>query len=167
MASKTENGTGQVGDLEPKPRLLDSVIERAFPLRWREDLFGNLVEASPSLTSAGPFVAVNCAAIPEGLLESEFFGHEREAFTGAFSLQTGKFEQANGGTLFLDEIGELDLAIQPKLLRALDRRAISRIGGRRPIALDIRVVAAPTGISNTKWRLAVFEPTLSIIFRNI
>ncbi len=89
-----------------------------------------------------PFVAVNCAAIPESMLESILFGHERGAFTGAVSAQAGKFEQANGGTLLLDEIGELPLALQAKLLRVLQEQRVERLGGRREIALDVRIIAA-------------------------
>ena len=91
---------------------------------------------------AGPFIAVNCAAIPEGLIEAEFFGAERGAFTGANASRAGYFEQANGGTLFLDELGELPLALQPKLLRALQEGRVTRVGGRGEIALDLRVIAA-------------------------
>lgn len=89
-----------------------------------------------------PFVAVNCAAIPEQMLESILFGHERGAFTGAVSAQPGKFEQANGGTLLLDEIGELPLSLQAKLLRVLQEQRVERLGGRREIALDVRIIAA-------------------------
>ena len=90
----------------------------------------------------GPFVAVNCAAIPEGLMEAEFFGAEKGSFTGADRTRVGKFEAASGGTLFLDEIGELSLGIQPKLLRALQGAHITRVGGTREIATDARIVAA-------------------------
>ena len=89
-----------------------------------------------------PFVSVNCAAIPEPLLESEMFGHERGAFTGAVSTHIGRFEQADGGTIFLDEIGDMPLALQSKLLRVLQEREIIRVGGTKPIRVDIRVVAA-------------------------
>ena len=89
-----------------------------------------------------PFVAINCAAIPESLLESELFGHERGAFTGASQRKTGKFELANGGTLFLDEIGDLTLELQAKLLRVLEGRTIQRVGGLKDIPVDVRVVAA-------------------------
>lgn len=89
-----------------------------------------------------PFVAINCAAIPETLIENELFGHERGAFTGASERRQGKFELASGGTVFLDEIGELPLGVQGKLLRAIEEKVVDRIGGRAPVAVDVRVVAA-------------------------
>lgn len=88
-----------------------------------------------------PFISVNCAAIPENLLESELFGHEKGAFTGAIARRIGKFEEANGGTLLLDEISEMDARLQAKLLRALQERVIDRVGGSRPVSVDIRVLA--------------------------
>ncbi|HEY8603218.1 sigma-54 dependent transcriptional regulator [Tsuneonella suprasediminis] len=91
---------------------------------------------------SGPFIAVNAAAIPHELIESELFGHEKGAFTGAVSQAIGKFEQANGGTLFLDEIGDMPLEAQTRLLRALQSGAIRRVGGRQEIATDVRIVAA-------------------------
>ena len=98
-----------------------------------------------------PFVAINCAAIPETLIENELFGHERGAFTGAADRRAGKFELASSGTVFLDEIGELPLAVQGKLLRAIEEKSIDRIGGRAPVAVDVRVVAA----TNKDLRTAV------------
>jgi two-component system nitrogen regulation response regulator GlnG len=92
--------------------------------------------------SRGPLVAVNCSAIPQGLLESELFGHERGAFTGATDRRQGKFEQAAGGTLFLDEIGDLPLELQPKLLRVLQEREFSRVGGFETIKAQARIIAA-------------------------
>ena len=92
--------------------------------------------------AAGPFVAINCAAIPEPLMESELFGHERGSFTDATERRIGKFEQAGGGTLFLDEIAELPTGVQAKLLRALQERSVERVGGRDAIAVDARFVAA-------------------------
>jgi DNA-binding NtrC family response regulator len=92
--------------------------------------------------ASGPFVAVNCGAIPESMLESELFGHERGAFTGASSRHRGRFEQASGGTLFLDEIGEMPVQFQVRLLRVREERAIQRIGGEQPIPVDVRIVAA-------------------------
>ena len=90
----------------------------------------------------GNFVAINCAAIPENLLESELFGHEKGAFTGAHKQTVGKIEVANGGTLFLDEIGDMPLALQAKMLRFLQERVIERVGGRKEIPVDVRVVCA-------------------------
>ena len=92
--------------------------------------------------ATGPFVAVNCAAIPESLIESELFGHERGAFTGAVARREGKFELADGGTLLLDEIGDLPLSMQGKLLRVLQENEIDRIGGSRPVPVNVRLVAA-------------------------
>jgi len=92
--------------------------------------------------SRGPFVAINCAAIPEQLLESELFGHEKGSFTGAIKQSIGKFEAANGGTLFLDEIGDMPLSLQAKLLRFLQSHVIERVGGRQEIAVDVRIVCA-------------------------
>ena len=91
--------------------------------------------------AARPFVSVNCAAIPEALLESELFGHEKGAFTGAVARRIGRFEEANGGTLLLDEISEMDVRLQSKLLRALQERVIDRVGGAAPVKVDIRVLA--------------------------
>ncbi len=91
--------------------------------------------------AARPFVAINCAAIPDNLLESTLFGYEKGAFTGAQTAQTGKFEQAHGGTLLLDEISEMPLQLQAKLLRVLQEREVERIGGKKPIAIDVRVIA--------------------------
>ena len=106
----------------------------------KELLAGGLHEASNR--RSGEFVAINCAAIPENLLESELFGHEKGAFTGAVKTTEGKIEQANGGTLFLDEVGDIPLPLQVKLLRFLQERQIERIGGRRAIDVDTRIVCA-------------------------
>ncbi len=95
-----------------------------------------------SRRSDGPFVAINCAAIPENLLESELFGHEKGAFTGAVARKLGKFEVAHGGTLFLDEIGDLPMTLQPKILRAVETRSFERVGGTKSIRVNIRLVAA-------------------------
>lgn len=104
-----------------------------------------------------PFVAINCAAIPENMLEATLFGHEKGAFTGAVASAPGKFEQANGGTLLLDEITEMDLGLQAKLLRVLQEREVERIGGRKTIKLDVRVLATSnreldTYVSDGKFR---------------
>lgn len=106
---------------------------------------------------AGPFVAVNCGAIPESLLESELFGHERGAFTGAVTARPGRFEQAKGGTFFLDEIGDMPSVMQVKLLRVLEERVIERVGGTKSIPVDVRLIAAthrdlPVRISDGQFR---------------
>jgi two-component system response regulator FlrC len=94
-----------------------------------------------SLRKAGPYISLNCAAIPENLLESELFGHEKGAFTGAVARRIGKFEEATGGTLFLDEISEMDVNLQAKLLRAIQEKEIDRIGSNKPVKIDIRLIA--------------------------
>ncbi len=106
----------------------------------KELLAKGLHEASDR--ASGPFVAINCAAIPENLLESELFGHEKGAFTGAVKTTEGKIESADGGTLFLDEVGDIPLPLQVKLLRFLQERTIERVGGRRAIAVNTRIVCA-------------------------
>ncbi|HZP45818.1 MAG TPA: sigma-54 dependent transcriptional regulator [Candidatus Binataceae bacterium] len=106
-----------------------------------------------SSRAAGPFIAVNCSAIPQGLLESELFGHERGSFTGATERRAGKFEQAAGGTIFLDEIGDLPLELQPKLLRVLQEREFTRVGGTETLRAQARVIAA----TNQQLEQAVAE----------
>jgi DNA-binding NtrC family response regulator len=106
-----------------------------------------------SLRKKGPFVAINCAAIPENLLESELFGHEKGAFTGAIGRRLGRFERAQGGTLFLDEIGDMSLALQAKILRAIQEREVERVGGGSPVAVNVRIVAA----TNRDLHIAVRE----------
>ena len=110
-----------------------------------------------SRRAAGPFVALNCAAIPENLLESELFGHEKGAFSGAIARRTGKFEAANGGTLLLDEISEMDIRLQAKLLRAIQEREIDRLGGDGPVRIDVRILATtnrdmPTEVAAGRFR---------------
>jgi len=116
-----------------------------------------------SKRAAAPFISVNCAAIPENLLESELFGHEKGAFTGAVARRVGKFEEANGGTLLLDEISEMDARLQAKLLRALQEREIDRVGGSGPVKVDIRIIAT----SNRDLRKAVADGTFreDLLFR--
>lgn len=108
-----------------------------------------------SKRSAEPFVAVNCAAIPENLLESELFGYEKGAFTGAVARRIGKFEEADGGTLLLDEISEMDIRLQAKLLRVLQERQIDRIGGKKPIDVNVRILAT----SNRNMQQEVLNKT--------
>ncbi|KQZ01936.1 AAA family ATPase [Pseudolabrys sp. Root1462] len=96
---------------------------------------------SRSQRAKKPFISVNCAAIPEHLLESELFGHEKGSFTGALARRIGKFEEADGGTLLLDEISEMDVRLQAKLLRAIQERVIDRVGGNKPVPVDIRIIA--------------------------
>jgi len=108
----------------------------------------------------GPFISVNCAAIPESLLESELFGHEKGAFTGAIARRIGKFEEANGGTLLLDEISEMDVRLQAKLLRALQERVIDRVGGARPVPVDIRIIATSNRNLSEAVREGVFREDL-------
>ncbi|MBK8209012.1 MAG: sigma-54-dependent Fis family transcriptional regulator [Rhodospirillales bacterium] len=105
-----------------------------------KELLARFVHAR-SRRAGGRFVAVNCAAIPEALLESELFGHEKGAFTGAVARRIGRFEEANGGTLLLDEISEMDVRLQAKLLRALQEREIDRVGGSHPVKVDVRILA--------------------------
>jgi transcriptional regulator with PAS, ATPase and Fis domain len=94
-----------------------------------------------STRAAKPFVAINCAAIPENLLESELFGYERGAFTGAVTAKAGRFEFAHGGTILLDEISEMDIRLQSKLLRVIQEGEVDRVGGRRPVPVDVRIIA--------------------------
>jgi two-component system response regulator FlrC len=116
-----------------------------------------------SKRASRPFISINCAAIPEALLESELFGHEKGAFTGAVARRIGKFEEANGGTLLLDEISEMDARLQAKLLRAIQERLIDRVGGTRPVPVDIRILAT----SNRNLQDAVREGTFreDLLFR--
>jgi DNA-binding NtrC family response regulator len=116
---------------------------------------------SLSSRSSGPFVAVNCAAIPEHLLETELFGHERGAFTGAVTRRRGRFERASDGTLFLDEIGDMSVVLQAKVLRALEERTVERVGGESTQPIDVRVIAAtnqdlPAAIEEGRFREDLF-----------
>ncbi|WP_380785069.1 PEP-CTERM-box response regulator transcription factor [Sphingomonas sp. R86521] len=144
-------GFGGLITASPEMAVVTRTLERVAPAdvsvmllgasgTGKELLARGLHDASPR--RKGAFVAINCAAIPETLLESELFGHEKGAFTGAVKTTEGKIEQAAGGTLFLDEIGDVPLALQVKLLRFLQERVIERIGGRKAIAVDTRIVCA-------------------------
>ncbi|CAN0602482.1 unnamed protein product, partial [Ectocarpus sp. 12 AP-2014] len=105
-----------------------------------KEVFSNYIH-NKSKRKDKRFVSVNCAAIPENLLESELFGHEKGAFTGAVSRRIGKFEESSGGTLLLDEISEMDIRLQAKLLRAIQEREIDRVGGNNPVKVDLRIIA--------------------------
>jgi len=134
----------------------------------KELLARGLHEASDR--ADGPFVAINCAAIPETLLESELFGHERGAFTGAVKTTPGKIELAEGGTLFLDEVGDIPLALQVKLLRFLQERVVERVGGRQPIPVDTRIVCAthqdlPAMIGEGRFREDLYYRLAEIVVR--
>ncbi len=144
-------GFGGVIGASPEMALVTRTLERVAPANvavmllgasgtGKEVLARGIHDASPR--ARGRFVAINCAAIPETLLESELFGHEKGAFTGAIKTTEGKIEQAAGGTLFLDEIGDVPLTLQVKLLRFLQERVIERVGGRRAIPVDTRIVCA-------------------------
>ncbi|MFP4127307.1 MAG: sigma 54-interacting transcriptional regulator [Alphaproteobacteria bacterium] len=113
-----------------------------------------------STRAEGPFVSLNCAAIPEALLESELFGHEKGAFTGAAARRIGKFEEASGGTLLLDEVSEMDPRLQAKLLRALQEREIDRVGGTKPVPVDIRVLATTNRDLEQAVRAGTFREDL-------
>ncbi len=113
-----------------------------------------------SKRAANRFVAVNCAAIPEALLESELFGHEKGAFTGAVARRLGKFEEASGGTLLLDEISEMDIRLQAKLLRAIQEREIDRVGGSQPVKVDVRIVATSNRNMEEEVRKGTFREDL-------
>jgi DNA-binding NtrC family response regulator len=107
-----------------------------------KELIARAIHRASAGVRPGPLVVLSCAAVPEQLLESELFGHEKGAFTSAIAQRTGRFEQANGGTIFLDEVGELPLAMQVKLLRVLQERRFERVGGGQPLDVDVRVIAA-------------------------
>src|SRR5262245_13659690 len=155
--------------LPPDPELIAAVLaavaDDARELVYRDDAMANVVKLAQQIAPSDasvlitgeeviaryvhaksnrarkPFISINCAAIPENLLESELFGHEKGAFTGAIARRIGKFEEATGGTLLLDEISEIDVRLQAKLLRAIQERVIDRVGGTRPVTVDIRIIA--------------------------
>jgi len=150
LRARLDMHTEIIGDSEPM-RALREEIATAAPTSGRVLIHGEngsgkelVARAIHALSGRreGPFVEVNCAAIPEELIESELFGHERGAFTGAVARRRGKFETADGGTLFLDEIGDMSLKTQAKVLRALEEQVVERVGGREPIKVDVRVIAA-------------------------
>ena len=150
LKAKLDARTEIIGESAPM-RALREAIATAAPTSGRVLVHGENGSGKELVARAihglsgrreAPFVEVNCAAIPEELIESELFGHERGAFTGAVARRRGKFETADGGTLFLDEIGDMSLKTQAKVLRALEEQVIERVGGREPIKVDVRVIAA-------------------------
>jgi two-component system response regulator HydG len=177
--ARESDPAGLVGSSEPMRRLLEQIRKiaatEATVLVLGESGTGKELVAralhAQGARRDGPFVSVSCAAIPEGLLESELFGHERGAFTGAIRRKLGRFELAHGGTLFLDEVGEIPPAIQVKLLRVLQERRFERVGGEETLDVDVRVVsatnrelkamvAAGTFREDLYYRLAVVPLTL-------
>ena len=170
--------SGLIG-ASPEMAVVTRMLERVAPANVSVMLLGasgtgkellarGLHDASPR--SRGKFVAINCAAIPETLLESELFGHEKGAFTGAVKTTEGKIEQAAGGTLFLDEIGDVPLALQVKLLRFLQERVIERVGGRKAIPVDTRIVCAThqnvdTMVADGRFREDLYYRLAEIVVR--
>jgi len=161
LRSKTDDEYEMIGTSRPMQELKRQ-IELVAPSDGRVFIFGEngtgkelLARAihSRSLRSHGPFIAVNCAAIPEELIESELFGHEKGSFTGATATRIGRFEQAHQGTLFLDEIGDMSLKTQAKVLRVIEDQAFERVGGSQKITSDVRIIAA----SNKNMELEIRE----------
>lgn len=144
--------TGELLKLAAKVAASDATVMITGPSGSGKEILSRYVH-DQSPRASGPFVAINCAAIPDTMLESTLFGYEKGAFTGAVQACPGKFEQAQGGTILLDEITEMDLALQAKLLRVLQEREVERLGSRKTIALDVRVIAT----SNRDLKQAVAE----------
>ena len=133
--------TQQALDLARKVAVTDSTVLLRGESGTGKDLFARTVHFS-SHRSEGPWVKVNCGAIPENLIESELFGHEKGAFTGATRQKPGRFEDAHGGTIFLDEVGELPMTLQVKLLQVIEEKTFTRVGGNQSVTVDVRIVAA-------------------------
>ena len=132
--------TQELVDMAHKVALSDATVMISGESGSGKEVFARLIH-DHSRRAQGPFIAINCAAIPENMLEAVLFGYEKGAYTGAIQANAGKFEQANGGTLLLDEISEMDLSLQAKLLRVLQERVVERLGSSKAIALDVRVLA--------------------------
>jgi len=168
----TKRGAPQIVGEDPRLKQVSVALQRAAGTDTTvllegesgtgKELFARTLHAL-SPRSEGPFVAINCAAIPETLLETELFGHEKGAFTGAANRKPGKFELAHRGTLFLDEIGELPLALQAKILRALEEKRFERVGGTSLLQVDVRVVAATN--RNLKAAVAARQFREDLFFR--
>jgi two-component system nitrogen regulation response regulator NtrX len=168
LKAKVEGGYEIIGE-SPAILALKEEIKRAGPTNGRVLIFGEngtgkeLVARAIhrlSLKANGPFVTVNCAAIPEELIESELFGHEKGSFTGAMAQRKGKFEQADGGTIFLDEIADMSLFTQAKVLRVLQEQEIQRVGGNRTIKVDVRVIAASNKVLEDEIKAGRFREDL-------
>src|SRR5262245_8567354 len=168
LKEKVEHRFQMVGE-SPVLQALREDVARAAPSNGRVMIFGEngtgkeLVARSihdHSLRAQGPFVEVNCAAIPEELIESELFGHTRGAFTGALTAKKGKFELADGGTLFLDEVGDMTLKTQAKVLRALQERRVEPVGGTATVTVDVRVIAATNKDLEEEIRKGTFREDL-------
>ena len=148
---KKYNFKGLIGDSPPMQAVYemiekiadtDSTVLITGESGTGKELIAKTIHYNNSSRAGGPFVPINCAAIPKDLLESELFGHEKGAFTGAINTRLGRFELAQGGTLFLDEVGELDPSLQVKILRVLQEREFERVGGMKTIKADVRILAA-------------------------
>jgi two-component system nitrogen regulation response regulator NtrX len=168
LKQQVEHRWTMVGESE-LIRSLRGQIDRAAPSNGRVLIYGEngtgkeMVARSihlQSLRAEGPFVEVNCAAIPEDLIESELFGHTRGAFTGALTAKKGKFELADGGTLFLDEIGDMTLKTQAKVLRALQEQKVEPVGGSAQVPVDVRVIAATNKRLEDEIRKGTFREDL-------
>src|SRR5690242_2100790 len=133
--------TRQAVELSRKVAATDSTVLLRGESGTGKDLFARAIHFS-SRRAAGPWVKVNCGALPEALLESELFGHEKGAFTGAVRQKAGRFEDADGGTIFLDEIGELPMSLQVKLLQVIEEKTFTRVGGNTPLKVDVRIITA-------------------------
>ncbi len=149
----------QALSLAQRVALTDSTVLLRGESGTGKDLIARAIHFS-SRRGGGPWVKVNCGALPENLLESELFGHEKGAFTGAVRQKPGRFEDADGGTIFLDEIGELPLALQVKLLQVIEEKTFTRVGGNRPVTADVRVIAATHRDLETMTRERQFREDL-------
>ena len=160
---KIVGNSGQISELLARVQLVAADATATCLIQGESGTGKELVARTIHVMSKrknAPFVAINCAAIPENLIESELFGHEKGSFTNAYSTKQGKFENAKGGIIFLDEIGELPLALQVRLLRVLEERNFYRIGGNRPIEIDVMILAASNKNLNDLVKKGVFREDL-------
>ena len=145
--------------MSKKVALTDSTVLISGESGTGKEVLARYIHTHSSRKDA-PFVAINCAAIPESMLEATLFGYEKGAFTGAHQATPGKFEHANGGTLLLDEISEMDLLLQAKLLRVLQEREVERLGSRQSIALDLRIIATTNKKLDHQVKIGEFREDL-------